>query len=67
MVGGLHEYNEDIEQLIDLLVGATQEEGYEVKRYSEIKGMGVTSYDGLKIKRYDGKVFSILIDDKPNK
>lgn len=67
MVGSSHEYDENIEQLIDLLVGATKEEGYEVKRYSEIKGLGVTTYDGLKIKGFDGTVFSVLIDDEINK
>ena len=55
-------YNKDTELLIDLLIGALEEEGYEVVKYSDSKKHFTTSYDTIVIKRFDEEYFRISID-----
>lgn len=57
-------HDEDVELLIDLLIGALQEEGYEVFRFKDSKKHYTTAYDVLEIKRNDGVYFNITIDKR---
>ncbi|WP_313413157.1 hypothetical protein [Sedimentibacter sp.] len=61
----IKKHNEDIELLIDLLVGALQEEGYEVTRFSETRTLYTSAYDALEVLAPDGSYFMVDIDEKP--
>ena len=54
--------DENTELLIDLLIGALEEEGYEVLRYKDSKIHHTTGYDCLSVKRADCVYFTICIN-----
>lgn len=55
--------NEDIELLIDLLVGTLQEEGYEVTRFSDTQTRYTSAYDALEILSLDGGQFVVDVGE----
>ena len=56
------QYDENTELLIDLIIGALEEEGYEVLRYKDSKMHNTTGYDCLSVKRADGVYFTIDVE-----
>lgn len=51
------------ELLMELLVGSLEEEGYEVKRYSDSANVNTTDYDGLAIKGSDGNYYNLIVEE----
>lgn len=64
MVGQGHEYNEQLELVIDMLEGIMQEEGYKTLRFSNTNNKhSTTTYDCLVLRDREGKEFTINFDE----
>ena len=63
MIGTGSYRSERADELIELLVGALQEEGYKAVRMSETHKFHTTAYDGIIVKdwKYGGGMFTVCI------
>lgn len=55
--------NQELETAIEIVEGLFQEEGYQTKRFSKIKGLSCTEYDIIILKNNEGKEFSISFSE----
>ncbi len=60
----IKEPNENIELLIEMIVGALQEEGYETTRFSDTRTLYTSAYDALEVLTPDGSYFMVDIDKR---
>lgn len=60
---GNKENNQILEQLIGLVQGISQKEGFKTLRFSDTKELGTTAYDCLVLKDSNGKEYTITFDE----